>query len=79
MASNPTISIITGQEYIDTSLLGTGQVTKAAIYGLEGPALWAASTGFAVISCLTSQRASHVHYRLLGYSISAGVLVVMKP
>ncbi|CAH1245395.1 profilin-1A-like isoform X1 [Branchiostoma lanceolatum] len=35
------------QSYIDQSLLGTGQVAKAAIHGLDGSA-WATSNGFKV-------------------------------
>jgi len=35
------------QEYVDTQLVGTGHVSKAAIIGLDGTQ-WAASSGFAV-------------------------------
>ncbi|CAG8501659.1 34667_t:CDS:2 [Racocetra persica] len=33
------------QTYIDDSLLGTGKIAQAAIYGLDGT-LWASSAGF---------------------------------
>ncbi|KAG0245832.1 profilin [Mortierella sp. GBAus27b] len=33
------------QEYVDSRLLGTGKVAKAAIYGLNGGA-WASSAGY---------------------------------
>eukprot|EP00050_Salpingoeca_kvevrii_P013931 m.31757 g.31757 ORF g.31757 m.31757 type:complete len:129 (+) comp5398_c1_seq1:131-517(+) len=33
------------QAYIDSSLLGTGQVSRAGIYGLDG-SKWASSAGF---------------------------------
>ncbi|KAI9030020.1 profilin [Phycomyces nitens] len=33
------------QSYVDVNLVGTGKVTKAAIYGLNG-SLWAATSGF---------------------------------
>lgn len=35
------------QSYVDTNLVGTGNVTSAAIVGLKG-GVWAASTGFTV-------------------------------
>lgn len=35
------------QGYVDTQLVGTGRVSQAAIYGLNG-GLWAASPGFSV-------------------------------
>jgi profilin len=35
------------QTYVDTNLVGTGSVTKAAIVGHDGGS-WAASAGFAV-------------------------------
>ncbi|RKF64272.1 Profilin-1A [Golovinomyces cichoracearum] len=36
------------QEYVDTSLLGSGHVDKCAIYGLKDGGKWAASAGFEV-------------------------------
>ncbi len=36
--------------YVTTSLVGTGTVSKAAIFGLNG-AQWAASSGFVVRLC----------------------------
>ncbi|KAL2914339.1 profilin, required for normal timing of actin polymerization in response to thermal stress [Polyrhizophydium stewartii] len=33
--------------YVDTNLIGTGKVTKAAIHGLDGN-VWATSKGFSV-------------------------------
>lgn len=35
------------QSYVDSNLLGTGSVQKAAIFGLDG-SQWAISSGFAV-------------------------------
>eukprot|EP00038_Savillea_parva_P005895 m.160554 g.160554 ORF g.160554 m.160554 type:complete len:129 (-) comp11959_c0_seq1:126-512(-) len=35
------------QDYVDTSLIGTGTVTRAAIHGLDGNP-WATSKGFSV-------------------------------
>lgn len=35
------------QQYVDNNLLGTNQVSQAAIYGLNG-AVWASSAGFTV-------------------------------
>ncbi|KAF9287599.1 profilin, required for normal timing of actin polymerization in response to thermal stress [Mortierella alpina] len=35
------------QAYVDSNLLGTGKVEKAAIFGLDG-SLWATSAGFNV-------------------------------
>lgn len=35
------------QTYVDTNLVGTGKVQKAAIFGLDG-AQWATSAGFTV-------------------------------
>lgn len=35
------------QSYVDTNLLGTGNVSQAAIYGLNGGE-WAKSAGFQV-------------------------------
>lgn len=35
------------QSYVDTNLVGTGNVTSAAIVGLKG-GVWAASAGFTV-------------------------------
>ncbi|KAJ3055736.1 profilin, required for normal timing of actin polymerization in response to thermal stress [Rhizophlyctis rosea] len=35
------------QSYVDTNLLGTRKITKAAIHGLDG-SLWATSKGFSV-------------------------------
>jgi hypothetical protein len=40
-------SIMSWQDYVDKSLLGTGLVSKAAIHGHNGGA-WATSAGFAV-------------------------------
>lgn len=36
------------QAYVDTTLLGSGNVDKAAIFGIEGPSAWATSAGFTV-------------------------------
>lgn len=36
------------QAYVDTSLVGTGNVDKAAIFNSEGNSVWATSTGFTV-------------------------------
>ncbi|MCJ1482500.1 profilin, required for normal timing of actin polymerization in response to thermal stress [Schaereria dolodes] len=38
------------QAYVDTSLVGTGQLDKAAIFNAEGTSVWAASSGFNVRS-----------------------------
>lgn len=35
------------QAYVDTNLLGTKKITKAAIHGLDGN-VWATSKGFSV-------------------------------
>lgn len=35
------------QSYVDTNLVGTGNVTQAAIIGLKG-GVWASSSGFTV-------------------------------
>jgi profilin len=35
------------QAYVDSNLVGTGSVSQAAIYGVEG-GVWASSPGFAV-------------------------------
>ena len=35
------------QTYVDTNLVGTGKVQKAAIFGLDG-SQWATSAGFTV-------------------------------
>ncbi|KAF9089649.1 profilin, required for normal timing of actin polymerization in response to thermal stress [Mortierella sp. GBA35] len=35
------------QAYVDTNLVGTGKVAKAAIFGLDG-SLWATSSDFAI-------------------------------
>ncbi|KAK9767909.1 profilin, required for normal timing of actin polymerization in response to thermal stress [Basidiobolus ranarum] len=35
------------QAYVDNNLVGTGSITKAAIYGAQG-GVWAASPGFAL-------------------------------
>ena len=35
------------QAYVDTNLVGTGKITKAAIHGHDG-SLWATSKGFSV-------------------------------
>ncbi len=42
------------QSYVDDALLKTGQVTEAAIYGLDG-VKWAASKDFNVCSQLCSK------------------------
>lgn len=39
------------QAYVDTNLLGTGNVSQAAIYGLNGGE-WAKSAGFQVMYCV---------------------------
>ncbi|KAI9721018.1 MAG: hypothetical protein M1812_002497 [Candelaria pacifica] len=36
------------QAYVDTSLVGTGYVDKAAIFNSEGTSVWASSPGFTV-------------------------------
>ncbi|KAI9802949.1 MAG: hypothetical protein M1825_002180 [Sarcosagium campestre] len=36
------------QAYVDTSLIGTGTVDKAAIFNSEGTSVWASSPGFTV-------------------------------
>lgn len=36
------------QAYVDTNLVGTGFVSQAGIYGLNGGGVWAASPGFSV-------------------------------
>jgi len=36
------------QAYVDTSLVGTGNVDKAAIFNSEGTSVWAHSSGFTV-------------------------------
>lgn len=36
------------QAYVDTSLVGTGNVDKAAIFNSEGNSVWASSAGFTV-------------------------------
>lgn len=36
------------QTYVDSNLVGTGFVSKAGIYGLNGGGVWAASPGFTV-------------------------------
>ncbi|KAI9820358.1 MAG: profilin, required for normal timing of actin polymerization in response to thermal stress [Pycnora praestabilis] len=36
------------QAYVDTSLVGTGNIDKAAIFNSEGTSVWASSSGFAV-------------------------------
>lgn len=36
------------QAYIDTSLVGTGNVDKAAIFNSEGTSVWATSSGFTI-------------------------------
>lgn len=36
------------QSYVDTNLVGTGYVSQAGIYGLNGGGVWAASSGFTV-------------------------------
>ncbi|KAI9348827.1 profilin [Pilaira anomala] len=36
------------QAYVDDNLVGTGFVTQAGIYGINGGGLWAASPGFTV-------------------------------
>ncbi|RPB23491.1 Profilin, actin-and phosphatidylinositol 4,5-bisphosphate-binding protein [Terfezia boudieri ATCC MYA-4762] len=35
------------QGYVDTSLIGTGKIDKAAIFSAAGDSVWAVSTGFA--------------------------------
>jgi len=36
------------QAYVDSSLVGTGNVDKAAIFNSEGTSVWASSAGFTV-------------------------------
>ncbi|MCJ1262995.1 profilin, required for normal timing of actin polymerization in response to thermal stress [Lobaria immixta] len=36
------------QAYVDTSLVGTGNLDKAAIFNVEGTSVWAASSDFKV-------------------------------
>ncbi|KAF2766460.1 profilin [Teratosphaeria nubilosa] len=36
------------QAYVDTSLVGTGNIDKAAIFNSEGNSVWATSAGFTV-------------------------------
>ncbi|KAI9848592.1 MAG: profilin, required for normal timing of actin polymerization in response to thermal stress [Sclerophora amabilis] len=36
------------QAYVDTSLVGTGHLDKAAIFNSEGTSVWASSAGFTV-------------------------------
>jgi len=36
------------QAYVDTSLVGTGNLDKAAIFNSEGNSVWATSAGFSV-------------------------------
>ncbi|KAI7889314.1 profilin [Mucor mucedo] len=36
------------QSYVDNNLVGTGYVSQAGIYGLNGGGVWAASSGFTV-------------------------------
>jgi len=36
------------QQYVDTSLIGTGNVDKAAIFSAAGDSVWATSAGFQV-------------------------------
>ncbi|PSS12329.1 hypothetical protein M430DRAFT_60587 [Amorphotheca resinae ATCC 22711] len=36
------------QAYVDTSLVGTGHIDKAAIYSAKGDSVWATSAGFNV-------------------------------
>ncbi|EKG20276.1 Profilin/allergen [Macrophomina phaseolina MS6] len=36
------------QAYVDTSLVGTGNVDKAAIFNAEGNSVWATSAGFTI-------------------------------
>lgn len=43
------------QAYVDTNLIGTGHVSQAAIYGLNGGE-WAKSAGFQVMYYCVFQR-----------------------
>lgn len=36
------------QAYVDSSLVGTGHIDKAAIYSVKGDSVWATSSGFNV-------------------------------
>ncbi|KAF2457995.1 profilin-A [Lineolata rhizophorae] len=36
------------QAYVDTSLVGTGNIDKAAIFNADGNSVWATSSGFSV-------------------------------
>ncbi|KAI9851548.1 MAG: profilin, required for normal timing of actin polymerization in response to thermal stress [Thelocarpon superellum] len=36
------------QEYVDSSLVGTGNLDKAAIFNSEGTSVWASSPGFTI-------------------------------
>ena len=40
------------QAYVDTNLLGTGKVQRAAIFGHDG-SCWATSAGFSVSTTLS--------------------------
>ncbi|KAL9599833.1 MAG: hypothetical protein Q9179_003432 [Wetmoreana sp. 5 TL-2023] len=40
------------QAYVDTSLVGTGNIDKAAIFNSEGTSVWASSSGFTVCANL---------------------------
>lgn len=40
------------QAYVDTNLLGSGQIVQAGIYGAQG-GQWAASNGFQVSNVIT--------------------------
>lgn len=49
------------QGYVDNQLLGTGSVSQAAIYGLNG-GKWAASAGFEVRPCFFFPSRDEVFY-----------------
>jgi len=38
----------TWQAYVDTSLVGTGNLDRAAIFNIQGTSVWASSSGFTV-------------------------------
>ncbi|KAJ3078649.1 profilin, required for normal timing of actin polymerization in response to thermal stress [Quaeritorhiza haematococci] len=48
------------QSYVDSNLVGTGKIAKAAIHGLDGTA-WATSAGFSAFTDASDIRANGLH------------------
>jgi len=73
------------QEYVDTSLVGTGHVDKAAIFNTEGTSVWASSPQFNIspkecqeIVAAYADKATPKQVQTSGLHVAGDRFVVLK-